>query len=139
VTDLVDDIAIDRPPAAELIDEVEQTGLAGRLALNARAEQLERQAQRLHELSRAVHADEIGVAIATAVKPADGSEGDLLRAALLLAALDNDELDVDFYVQAVADLAQEFQAAQPAEISAADKLAAFHRFLFEEQGFTARG
>jgi len=135
VTQLVDDIAIDRPPGAELIDEVEQTGLAGRLALNARAEQLERQAQRLHELSRAVHADEIQAAIATAVKPAAGSDGDLLRAALLLAALDNDELDVDFYVQAVDDLAQEFQAAQPADISAADKLAAFHRFLFEEQGF----
>jgi regulator of sirC expression with transglutaminase-like and TPR domain len=135
VTELVDDIATDRPPASDLIEGVEQAGLAGRLALNDRAQQLERQAQRLRELSRAVHAEQIQTALAKVVHPEDGGEGDLLRATLLLAALDNDEVDVDFYVQAVEDLAKEFRDAQPVEVSSADKLGAFHRFLFEEQGF----
>lgn len=135
VAELVDDIATDRPPAAELIAGVEQTGLAGRLALNSRADQLERQAQRLRELSRAVHAEQTQADIANAIQAGSDGEGDLLRAALLLAALDNEEVDVDFYVQAVEDLADDFRQSLPAEVSAVDRLAAFHKFLFEEQGF----
>lgn len=135
IAELVGDIATDRPPPAELIDGVEQTGLAGRRALVARANQLERQAKRLRELSRAVHAQQVREQINSALTPENGNDEDLLRAALLLALLDNDELDVGFYVQAVQDLADEFLESLPEDISATDRLAAFHRFLFEEQGF----
>lgn len=135
VTGLVDDIATDRPPRSTLIADVEQTGLAGRHALDTRAKQLERQAQRLRELSTAVHAQQVREQIKSALQPADEGDGDLLRAALLLALLDNDEVDVDFYVQAVQDLADEFRKSLPPEVSAADRLTGFHRFLFEEQGF----
>jgi len=135
VNELVEQIATDRPPAAALVDDVEPTGLAGRQALDERARHLERQAQRLRELSRAVHAQQVQEEIARTLTPAPGNDIDLLRGALLIAALDNDELDVDFYVQAVQDLADEFQQSLPADITAAGRLAAFHRFLFEEQGF----
>lgn len=135
VTELVDEIATDRPPRSTLVHDVEQTGLAGRRALDQRADELERQVQRLRELSRAVHAQHVRGEIVRVLRSEDGGAGDLLRAALLLASLDNDELDVDFYVQVVQDLADEFQRTLPEGISAADRLSAFHRFLFEEQGF----
>ena len=135
VVELVGDIALNRPPAAELIDQVQQTGLAGRRALADRARLLESQAQRLRELSQAVHAEQVREDIRSALNPEDGGDGDLLRAALLLAHLDNDELDVSFYAQVVDDLAEDFRQSLPENVSAADRQSAFHRFLFEEQGF----
>ncbi|MEX0585291.1 MAG: trypsin-like peptidase domain-containing protein, partial [Pirellulales bacterium] len=113
LTELVDDIAIDRPPAAALIDGVEQTGLAGRRALDERAQLLERQAQRLRELSRAVHVRQVREDLRSALQPDDGGDGNLLRAALLLALLDNDELHGEIYTQAFHDLADEFVRSLP--------------------------
>jgi regulator of sirC expression with transglutaminase-like and TPR domain len=134
ITDLVDDIPTRRPPTAELIDEVVAAGDGSSLVLEERARNLELQAQRLRELARGAHAEQVRDELLEALSPAEG-EPDLLHAALLIAALDNDELDVEFYRQAVDDLAAEFVASLPAEITPADKLAAFHRFVFEEQGF----
>lgn len=134
ITDLVDDIPTGRPPTSELIDDVAGAGDGSSLVLEERARTLELQAQRLRELARSAHAEQLREKLSAVLSPADG-EPDLLHAALLIAALDNDELDVAFYRRAVDDLAAEFRASLPAEITAADKLAAFHRFVFEEQGF----
>lgn len=134
IADLVRDIPTGRPPTAALVQDVDQTGPAGRQALDERARLLERQAQRLRELSRAVHAHRVRDELVRALRPEQGS-ANLLRAALLIAALDNEELDVEFYVQAVDDLAAEFVQSLPSDVSSAGRLAAFHRFLFEEQGF----
>jgi S1-C subfamily serine protease/regulator of sirC expression with transglutaminase-like and TPR domain len=134
ITDLVDDIPTRRPPTEELIDEVAAAGEGSGLVLEERARNLELQAQRLRELARAAHAAQVRSELSVALSPAEG-EPDLLHAALLIAALDNDELDVGFYRRAVDDLAAEFVDSLPADVTPTDRLAAFHRFFFEEQGF----
>jgi S1-C subfamily serine protease/regulator of sirC expression with transglutaminase-like and TPR domain len=134
ITDLVADIPTRRPPNEELIAEVATAGVGSRLVLEERARTLELQAQRLRELSRSAHARQVREQLLAALSPADG-EPDLLHAALLIAALDNDELDVDFYRRTVDDLAAEFLASLPADVTPTDRLAAFDRFFFEEQGF----
>ena len=134
IDELVADIPTPRPPRQELIDEVADAGEGSRSALEARALSLERQAQRLRELSLAVHERRIRERLSS-ILAEDPSEVDLLHAALLIAALDNDELDVDVYLETVSDMAEEFLASLPDELSEADRLAAFHTYLFEEQGF----
>ena len=134
VTDLVHDIPASHPPTPELIDDITAAGDGSRFVLEERARLLEQQAARLRELSRAAHTADVRLRLVDALQPADG-EPDLLHAALLIAALDNDELDVEFYRQAVDDMAAEFAGSLPADVAPADRLAAFHRFLFEDQGF----
>ncbi|REJ94730.1 MAG: DUF1080 domain-containing protein [Planctomycetota bacterium] len=134
IDELVADIPTPRPPRQSLIDEVADAGEGSRRALEARALDLEQQAQRLRELSLAVHEGRVREKL-TAVLSEEEAEVDLLHAALLIAALDNDELDVAVYLETVGDMAQEFLASLPEDVSEEDRLAAFHTYLFEEQGF----
>jgi regulator of sirC expression with transglutaminase-like and TPR domain len=134
VTDLVKDIPAPRPPTADLVAGLLDLGNGGRDVLEERARLLEQQAERLRQLSRAVHEQRVRTEL-TAVLSKPEDEIDLLHASLLIAALDNDELAVDEYLRTVADLAAEFKQSLPPDVSEADRLAAFHKFLFEDQGF----
>ncbi len=134
VTDLVHDIATERPPTAEMIADITAAGAGSRFVLEERARLLERQAERLRELSKAAHAAQVRERLVSVLQPDEG-EPDLLHAALLIAALDNDELDVEFYRQAVDDMAAEFRESLDAAAPPDEQLDAFHRFLFEQQGF----
>lgn len=60
---------------------------------------------------------------------------DLLHAALLVAKLDNEEVDVDAYRRQVARLAREIAAALPKKANDKDKLATLNKELFAERGF----
>ncbi len=134
VTQRVIDIPTARPPTPELVTELAEHGPGARQVLEERARLLERQAERLRQLSTEVHAAAVRRELAAIFhKPND--ELDLLHAALLIARLDNPDLDVEAYRQEIDAMAQEFLASLPEEIGETDRLAAFHRFLFEEHGF----
>jgi regulator of sirC expression with transglutaminase-like and TPR domain len=60
---------------------------------------------------------------------------DLLRAALLIAKLDNAELDVDAYRKQVDVLASEVKATLPKTADAKARLTALGKLLFQERGF----
>lgn len=62
------------------------------------------------------------------------SEPDLLRAALLLAHMDNPDVDVDDYVARLDDMANEVWAAIPADTTEPQRLAALDHYLFEQVG-----
>jgi regulator of sirC expression with transglutaminase-like and TPR domain len=102
--------------------------------LRERARMLEQQAEQLRRLAQAVHQkrvlDELG-------KTMQGKEEDidLLRAALLLAKLDNDEVDVDAYRKEVERLAKEAAAGLPKDADDKAKLAALNKYLFQQRGF----
>ena len=134
VTELVKNIPARRPPTAEMVDGLMDVGDGGRTVLEERARLLEQQAERLRQLSRAVHEQRVRTELGALFDNPDG-EIDLLHAALLIAALDNDELAVDEYLRAVDDMAAEFKQSLSADVSEADTLSAFHKFLFEDQGF----
>ncbi len=60
---------------------------------------------------------------------------DLARAALLIAAIDNPEIEVADSLQTLDDLANDFQKLVSETTSETERLEAFHKFLFDEQGF----
>src|SRR5205814_3379958 len=60
---------------------------------------------------------------------------DLLHAALLVALLDNDEVDVEAYRREVDRMGRDILAGLPKDADEAAKLKALNKFLFEQRGF----
>src|SRR5262249_3387602 len=54
---------------------------------------------------------------------------------LLVALLDNEEVDVDGYRQELERMAREISRSLPVEADAATKLTALNKYLFDEHGF----
>src|SRR5207248_6200527 len=95
---------------------------------------LERQAARLRELAAAVHQKAVLDELAR-VSGGKEDEIDLVHAALLIARLDNEELDVAAYRNQVERLAREIAATLPKGAGDREKLAALNKELFEGRGF----
>jgi len=101
-------------------------------ALRERARELERQAEQIRKLAVALHQREVlGELAAACAAP----RVDLVHAALLVARLDNDEIDVEAYRAEVARLGRKLKASLPDKATEAQRLAALGRFLFRERGF----
>ena len=60
---------------------------------------------------------------------------DLLRAALIVARMDNDDLDVEAYLREIEGFAQSIRESLPPKASEQAKLAALDEFLFKKMGF----
>jgi regulator of sirC expression with transglutaminase-like and TPR domain len=103
-------------------------------ALRERAKLLEQQAAQLRDLAAAVHQRRVQAAL---VKTLDGKEDDidLLQAALLIAQLDNEEVDIAAYRKEVERMAKELEAALPKDADEGARRQALHKFLFTERGF----
>ncbi len=121
------------PPAKELVAKLLDEGEPVRAALAARAASLERQARQVESLAAAVHErrtlDELSRIVA-----GDESKIDLFHAALLIAKLDNPDLDVDASQRELDRLAADILKRSP-DADETAKLAALNRVLFEELGF----
>jgi serine protease Do len=102
--------------------------------LREKAGELERQAAALRQLAQAVHQKSVFTALARIVEGKDEAI-DLVHGALLLAKLDNDEVDVDSYRAEVDRMAGKVSAALPKDASDNAKLAALDKFLFVDRGF----
>src|SRR5207245_2869516 len=69
------------------------------------------------------------------VLSADEAKIDLAHAALLVAKLDNDEVDVPAYRAELERLGKKLTASLPKDAGEKEKLAALNKFLFEERGY----
>src|SRR5262249_39677679 len=102
--------------------------------MRARAAELELQAAKLKELAARVHQqrvyDELGKALSGPEEKID-----LLHAALLLAKLDNEEVDVDVYRNEVERMAKKAAEGLKKDAKDEDKLKALNAFFFEKRGF----
>ena len=107
---------------------------SGRRLIEERAERLERQALRLRALSDEVHAAAVREEFEGVLEEKDG-EIDLIRAGLVIAKLDNPQVDIDAYVAEFERMAK--AAGEPLAKDAGDeeKLARLRSYLFEEAGF----
>jgi regulator of sirC expression with transglutaminase-like and TPR domain len=121
-------------PDSDLIGALEPHATAGRSALNERARELELEAGRLRKLAAALHRQVVQTEL---VKTLDAPEEqiDLFHVALLIARLDNPEMDLEAYHRQLADMAREISAKLPPKADEPTRLAALTKYLFAENGF----
>lgn len=118
----------------ELVDALLPAGTASVEVLRDRARLLEQQAAELRELASAVHQKQVQTALVKALEPNE-EDIDLVSAALLIAKLDNEELDIAVYRQALERMVRELTASVPRDANEAAKLTGLNKYLFTEQGF----
>ncbi|HZU36537.1 MAG TPA: tetratricopeptide repeat protein [Gemmataceae bacterium] len=121
-------------PKPELVQSLSRDELASVEVLRQHARDLEQQARQLKKLATEVHARHVTAQLAQLFKQKD-EQVDLLQAALLVARLDNEDLDIDAYRKEVERLAREVRAGLAPLADDKAKLAALNRYLFEEHGF----
>jgi len=98
-----------------------------------RAALIERQ-NRLKSLSESALAQVIGAKIA-ALLPEGDAPGNLFRAGLLVAQLDNPDIEPEPYEELIDSMAQQIRQKLPANASEDDVVTATLKFMFEESGF----
>ncbi len=108
--------------------------VVGAAILRDRARDLEEQAANLRKLAQTLHQERCLAELTGVLKAAD-KDTDLLRAALIVARLDNEELDIDSYLREVERMAKQIRAAAGANAPPAQRLAALNDFLFKKSGF----
>src|SRR5262249_8636952 len=100
----VENIAPTGTPKPEMVEALEPDGPAGLAALRERARLLDQQAAHLRRLALAVHHKQVQAELAKE------DDIDLAHAALLIARLDNDEVDVEAYRKEVDRMAKDIAA-----------------------------
>lgn len=127
-------LSASRPPTSAQVAPLLQETEALHEAFEAEAKLLEQRAERVRQLSRDVHAARHRKQLAELLTVPD-DQVDLARAALLIAAIDNPEIEVADSLQTLDDLASDFQKLVSETSNETERLDAFHKFLFDEQGF----
>ncbi|MFM7291445.1 MAG: transglutaminase family protein [Planctomycetia bacterium] len=122
-------------PGDDVVDLLRAEGAAARTGLLARAADLERQATRLETLAATVHARQTLEELGGLVHGGGGEGIDLFHAALLLARLDNPDLDVDASRRELDRLAADIRGRGPEAADDEAVLAVLNRVLFDELGF----
>jgi regulator of sirC expression with transglutaminase-like and TPR domain len=107
---------------------------AGALLLRNRAQRLEYEAEQLRMLADALHRRRTVEDLKTLFAKPD-RDVDLLRASLLIARLDNEEIDVAAYVSAVDRMADEIRGRLKKGADERATLAALNKYLYQESGF----
>jgi regulator of sirC expression with transglutaminase-like and TPR domain len=95
---------------------------------------MDREAVQLRRLAQTIHQRRVQQQL---IKSLEGDEAavDLFHAALLIALLDNDEVDVAGYRSELDRLARDLAASLPSNADEPAKLAGLNKFLFAELGF----
>ncbi len=122
------------PPTEKLLSSLQTNAAASRAVLTARADRLEKEVGQLRTLARTVHRRDIQAALLRELDQPE-TKIDLFHAALLLAKLDNEELDLAAYRRQLDDMAKDITTQLAAMPDDDTKLRALKKFLFEENGF----
>ncbi len=122
-----------KTPSPETLRKLGSDGAAGLEIIRQRAKELEEQAVRLRRLAASVHSSAIVEQLTKALKTKD--KVDLIHAALLIAKLDNEELDVELYRRDVDRIAKKIAAKLPKDADDKAKLKGLNDYLFNERGF----
>jgi regulator of sirC expression with transglutaminase-like and TPR domain len=127
------------PALAELDDAAIGTLAAGsghtaQAALLAASNELETRARDLKRLAADVRAAAVVAELEKLAGPGV-AQIDLLRAALTIARLDDEDLEIDAYLKHVERMASEIQAKLPGAATETQKLAALSEYLFKDNGF----
>lgn len=130
----VEGLGAHQTPPPALLDALVPQAPGSMSALRDRARQLEQQAGQLRKLAEAVHVRQVLKELETVFQKKE-AEVDLLHAALLIARLDNEELDIEPYRQEVERMAREVAAGVAPDADEKAKRLALTKYLFTERGF----
>ncbi len=136
IRDAVANIPPEQPPAADLAEKLLPDAAMATTVLEEEAQRLEQTAKRLRQLARQVHETRVRRELVQLMQKG-GEEVDLLKAALYIAWLDNEEVDVPAYLQQSAQMIAEIRKnlAGRKEPTDEQRLAALDKYLFEQMGF----
>jgi regulator of sirC expression with transglutaminase-like and TPR domain len=130
----IQDLSPRPAPDAAVVGKLSAEGTKGPAFLRERARQLERQAAQLKQLAQAVHQQLVLEELVRVLKREE-KEVDLLHAALLIARLDNEDVDIDAYRAEVDRMARKVTAALPKGADEKAKLEKLNHYLFTERGY----
>jgi regulator of sirC expression with transglutaminase-like and TPR domain len=119
-------------PTPEQLAKLSKEGAASMEAIRQHAKQLEEQAKRLRQIAVAIHHNSIQEEMK---KVLASPSPDLIHAALLIAKLDNEELDIDAYRRDVERMAKKITGKLPKDADEKAKIKALNDYLFNERGF----
>ena len=119
---------------AEWIAALQPRAEASQKVLAERVRQLENETARLRKLASAVHRQSVQKELVKAFE-APEAEIDLFHAALLVAKLDNPDLEIEPYRRQLETMARALSAQLPATAAGPRKLDLLIRYLFTENGF----
>ncbi|HEX3726475.1 MAG TPA: transglutaminase family protein, partial [Pirellulales bacterium] len=122
------------PLDQQLIEALSAEAVPAAAVARERATMLDRQAARLRELADAAHAHRV-IADLTAELMQSDDKIDLFRAGMLVARLDNEEIEVAAYCDELERLGRELAGRLKPDSDDAFKLELLRKYLFEENGF----
>jgi len=134
VTGKLKKVAADGELSRELIDDLKKHDKHAETVILEQAQLLDQKADQLRKLAAAVHQGRVIDRLAQSLSK-DNAEQSLLVSALLVAKLDNPEVNVASYQREVARMAQQVNASLPKDADGPTKLRALNKYLFEESGF----
>jgi len=115
------------------IQQLGESDEASSREIKRKVAQLEKQSERLRRLAADVTLAPVIKQLRELVnQPADGI---LLRGSLLIAKLDDPDIDVNAYVSQVDEMGHEITATLPKDADEKTKRETLHAYLFEENGF----
>jgi regulator of sirC expression with transglutaminase-like and TPR domain len=124
----------DRAKEGELTKAFQSQSEAGRRYLTERARELEQEAGELRRLAQVTHLRRIEADLKDTLTAAE-TEIDLVRAALLIAELDDPELRSAPFRRHIDGMARELSAQIPPDADEVARLKALKRYFFDQQGF----
>ncbi len=116
-------------------DELVALGRPVSSILREKAKDLETEALRLRKLADDTYDRIVIEELVEALRHEDETSIDLLRASLLLARLDNEDFDLEVYLEKAARIAKDVSQTFPAKASGEEKLKALVKHLFDQLGY----
>jgi serine protease Do len=140
IADLLKQVAIGQPLPGELTSQLIPFGDGVGSILESHAKQLETQAALVRQLADDVHTAKILQRLTKVLNPtpepdSESTSPNLLRAALLLAELDNEEIRAVDYGVRVDAMAEDIRTQLAVDSDEKQRLAALDHWLFEDNGF----
>lgn len=121
-------------PDSKLVDSLQLHGEEGRKVLAERAEAAKKEAEQLRRLVTAVHERNVQAELLKIFSVGDAT-ADLFEAAMLVAKLDNAELEVAPYRKQLERMAREIRERLADKATPKERIKLLNDYLFAENGF----
>lgn len=139
IAQILENVNAVRPASTDVIERMSPFARHSTDVLESEAQDLERRAKHLRQLASDVHTAsvvrQIRQALVLESSPDKDATPDLLRAALLVAVLDNNEIEPDGYIRRVDRMAREALSGLADDADETAKLKALDHLLFTQYGF----